>query len=693
MSTGAPTPLRVHFLGASASAPVQASEPLPTIINDYRGNDPQNWHLKIPTYARVSYSEIYPGIDIAYHRAKRGFEYDLLVAPGADPSRVRLEFEGAEHLNLDSSGSLVAILHGGTFVQPTPVVYQEVAGKRRRIDVAYRLESETVVRFELGAYDVSKPLIIDPLAYSKLFFYSDNAMAHHIAIDSAGNAYVAAEANTVPQQPANQTTHTKDAIIQKIAPDGTLLWRSWFHGTAKQDHDDVANGIALDAAGNNVFVVGTTTSDDFPTTNSAFATTCGAGAGCNGMSDAFVMKLNAANGSQLYSSYFGSPNDDTGNAIAVDAAGFVYITGAASITQFPVQGPSHASHSGSSRCTLDAYLAKFDLTKSGAASLVFSTLIGGDGDDHGTALAIAPGQIRLFGPCTRFPCPILHTGSIYVAGTTGDTCKAKIDSTGQPTNNNFSFPTTPNAFLTDGGFAPLAFVALLDTNGTNVLYSTVSFGMSALGVAVAPHHSSNPFLQGFSNAIITGATPDSGPSPTPAFQSRYGGGLGSDAYAAEFDPTTQGAGSSLVYFTYLGGSGDDIGYDIATDALGNATIVGSTTSTNFPLPHTLAPLSPVQAARAACTAGNCRDAFVAIISSNGRAEGYATYLGGGQDDWATGVALCSSPACAGSIYLTGTTHSTDFPGTGNTFVGGPDAFVTKISPPPSVIKPPTGPVH
>jgi len=341
-------------------------------------------------------------------------------------------------------------------------------------------------------------------------------------------------------------------------------------------------------------------------------------------------------------------------------------------------------------------LAKFDLTKSGAASLVFATLIGGDGNDQGNALAIAPGSIRVVPACTHFPCPFTLTGTIYVAGTTGvGGCTAGPNGVGSPNATLLTpFPTTANAFSVDSGFGQQAFLVLLDTSGTRYLYATVLATKDALGVAVAPSMRTGRvslLLGGFSDAVITGTTDHFGANTLGSFQSTAQGNL--DAYVADFDPTRQGAGS-LVYFTFLGGLGDDHGNDIATDSSGNIIVVGSTSSTNFPMPHTLPPLRPVQSSHASCPpqGSNCLDAFMASLSRNGKAEGYATYLGGSGDDWASGIAVCKAGPCSGSIFVTGTTASTDFPFTTGSYSSGPDGFVAEITFPPRVIKKPVRPL-
>jgi hypothetical protein len=661
---GAVATLHVRLLGARSGVQPEAKDPLRCRVNDYRGSDPRDWHLHIRTYGRVEYPNIYNGIDVAYHGAQSGFEYDFRVAPGTDPHVVRLEFDGAEALQLGPDGELIASVRGNQVIHRRPIAYQDIDGLRKQVEVAYDIDSHNRVGFVVGSYDRSNTLTIDPLAYS--VFYGQNDAAHHVAVDAAGNAYVAGQRTT----PVPNT----DATVEKFGPDGTLLWHAEFHGNGSHDRTDVANGIAVDSAGANIFVVGTTSSDDFPVTPSAFSGTCGGptGAGsCATHSDGFVMKLSASDGSLGYSSFIGGAFNETANAVAVDSGGFVYVTG--SEASLATKGQSHANHSSSGSCTLDAYLAKFDMSQSGANSLVFAVPIGGDGDDVGNALAIAPGRVLTFGPCTRFPCPATPVGTIYVAGTTGATCAAGM--------GNSLFPTTAGGLSSDVDQLPHAFIVLLDTSGSRLFYSSVLPASSALGVAIAaPTTSSAHRLQGgFSDAVITGMTADVGQSSKPVFQPKFGLG-DSDAYAAKIDPTKVGA-ASLVFFTYLGGSASDVGRDIAVHASGAITIVGSTNSTDFPIPHAAPWLAPVQPALVAKNCGTpfCTDAFVATLTADGKSEAYATYLGGSSDDSAMGVAVCDAGPCQNSIFLVGQTSSTDFPVTTGAFSLGPDAFVSKIA--------------
>ena len=576
-----PTTLSVRLLGARETAKPRPSIPLLCKINDYGGANPKQWHLNIPTYGRVQYSGIYDGVDVAYHGASRELEYDFNIAPGTDPGVIRIAFEGADNVTVDAQGNLISEIHGGSIVQRKPVAYQEVNGERKPVQVGYLLDQSNRISFQLGFYDRSRPVIIDPISYSVLFGQPGNDAGNHVAVDAAGNAYVAGW-TTSPRQSGTSI----DAVVAKFGPSGMLLWQNFYHGNATQDGVDKAFGIALDGPGTNVFVTGTTTSDDFPTTDGMNGTvlassgTCGGpgSTGCNGHTDAFVMKLPSAGGSPIYSSYFGGAYNETANAIAVDAAGMIYITGQSG--SIPMKGPSFAMHSGG-QCQFDAYLAKFDPTKTGAASLVFATLLGGDGNDEGKALAVAPGTIEVPLP---LPCPgcffrLVNVGTVYVAGNTGQGCIANTD----PFHPNTPFPTTPNAFAADGGFQQSGFIALLDTTGTRLLYSSVVPADSALGVAAGPPHQSLPrgFSGGFSDGFVTGNVAPSGLGTPGAFQTTFGHGT-TDAYAARIDPTKSGAGS-LVYLTLLGGSGNEQGNDIAVDSSGAATIAGETNSSNFPI--------------------------------------------------------------------------------------------------------------
>ncbi len=633
-----PTVLHVRFLGASEKAEPKHDTPLLCKVSDYAGADPNQWHLNIPTYAAVQYQGLYGGIDVTYHGTSRELEYDFSIAPRTNPKIIRIAFEGADNLRVDEHGDLVLRVRGREMFQRKPLAYQELGGERKSVEVRYVLNRGNQVGLLVSPYDASKPLVIDPvLSYATL---SGDVLADygsHVAVDSSGNAYVAGRTN-------NSLNY--DAVVAKYDPSGTQVFLKRFSGAgANGDRDDFAFGIALDGAGN-IYVVGTTTSYNFTTTATAFSRQCGGGppGNCNrnisgvGEPDTFVMKLDAT-GAPVYSTFFGGPYAETANAIAVDRQGMAYITGGVIGSSIPLKGGFPSTHTGGT-CWRDAYVAKFDPSQSGANSLVFSTLLGGDGGDEGIAIAVPFRKPRL-------------NESVYVAGITGWTCTAGL---------NAPFPTTTGAFAADGGFTQMAFITRIDSGGTTIEYSSVLPGATnALGVA------GDLSLNGY----ITGAASGGLPATAGAFQTTYKSGF-SDAYVAKFDPSKTGA-ASLAYATFLGGGSEDWGNDIAVDFSGRATVTGMSRSTDFPVTS-----DATQSTKKGGTCGTqnwpCPDVFITRLNSTGTALNFSTYLGGTSYDEGMGVAL--RPA---NVYVTGKTFSSDFPASVGTYNGNYDLFVARIT--------------
>ena len=183
--------LRMKLVGANPSPRVTGLEELPGKSNYFLGNDPDKRHTDVPNYARVQYQDVYPGVDLVYYGNQRQLEYDLVVAPGADPDAIALSFDGVEKLRIDAQGDLVLETAGGEIRQHKPLVYQEVDGIRREIAGSYVLNGGYQVGFQVAAYDAGKPLIIDPvLVYSTYLGGSARDRGRGIAVDAAGNAYV-----------------------------------------------------------------------------------------------------------------------------------------------------------------------------------------------------------------------------------------------------------------------------------------------------------------------------------------------------------------------------------------------------------------------------------------------------------------------------------------------------------------------
>ena len=559
------TALRMTFLGANPDARVTGREELPGKANYFIGNDPAGWRTNVPTYARVHYEDLYPGIDLVYYGNQRQLEYDFVVRPGADPRRIALGFRGAQRLEVDPQGDLVLHTAAGAIRQRKPIIYQEVAGRRVEIPGDYVLRDGQRVGFHVAAYDTSLPLIIDPvLSYS------------------------------------------------------TYLGGMEF---------DEGRGITVDATTGEAYVTGFTNSFDFPTIAGSFQTAFAQGNG-----DAFVTKLNATGSALVYSTYLGGNGADEGRGIAIDSIGQAYVTGITGSSNFPTTpGAYQTVTGGGSEGTIDAFVTKLNFDGS---MLLYSTYLGGNGQDSGLGIAVD----------SNF--------NAYVTGSTVPFFDA----------NTPNFPTTPGAFQTAfGGGGGDAFVTKLKPDGSGLVYSTYLGGSgSDTGFGIA--------LGTGGNAYVTGST-DSIDFPTTggAFQTAFGGGLG-DAFVTKLNPF----GAGLDYSTYLGGTRSDEGFAIAVDTGGNAYVTGDTDSTDFPT--TTGAFQTVIGSPAEFVG----DAFVTKLNATGSALSYSTYLGGDGSDQGNGIAVDTS----GNAYVTGFTGSTNFPATAGPFGpgGGGDAFVTALNP-------------
>jgi uncharacterized protein (TIGR03437 family) len=661
--------LRLKFDGAAPARQVIGVDPLPGKSNYFIGNDPKAWRTDIPNYARVECREIYPGVSVAYYGAQRSLEYDLIVAPGADPQAITVSFEGADRMELNAEGDLELHLNGEVIYQRSPAVYQQVNGGRRAVTSRYVIKGENRVAFEVGSYDAGKSLVIDPvLDYSTYLGGGGDDTAQSIEVDASGNAYVTgvtAAADFVTKdglQSANRGG--PDVFIAKINSDGSALSYSTYLGGGS---DDAGNGIAVDAAGN-VYVTGYTTSTDFHTRNPLQPTN-------RGKSDAFVAKINPAGSQLLYATYLGSSQEDVGYAIATDAAGAAYVTGYTAANDFNTQAPFQPHRGG-----FDAFVAK--INPSGSA-LSYSTYLGGADGDLGAAIAVDgagnayvagytaspdfntlnPLQAAYRGAFDGFVAKINAAGSsltysTYLGGGDDDQCYGiAVDGAGNAyvtgVTASTDFPTRNPLQSARRGNSDV-FVAKINAAGGELLYSTYLGGDgSDAGRGIAADATGNVYLTG-----DTASTNFPTKNPLQAANR----GL-SDAFIAKLNA----AGSELAFTTYLGGSRQDIGYSIAIDGVGSIYVTGATASQDF---NTSNPLQ-------SDNLGGI-DAFVAKVTADGAQLGYSTYLGGSDSDLGLSVAVDS----AGAAYVTGLTAAADFPAQNplqRTNRGGADAFVAKIN--------------
>jgi hypothetical protein len=334
----APAPasvLRMKLMGANPDAAVNGLNQSEGRVNYFIGNDPSKWRTNIPTFGRVRYQEVYPGIDLVYYGNQRQLEYDFVVAPGGNAQAVTLKFEGADKMSMDAAGDLLFDVAGTTIRQPKPVAYQEAAGERQAVESRYVIESDGQVGFALGAYDRQKPLIIDPvLVYSTYLGGSGTDLGNGTAVDSSGNAYVTGVTHSTNFPTANAFQGTgggvgsgsADVFVTKLNAAGSALVYSTYLGG---NSDDEGDGIAVDSSGN-AYVTGFAASTNFPTTANAFQ---GTFVGIGGLR-VFVTKLNAAGSGLVYSTYLAGNVDDRASGIAVDSSGNAYVSGQTDSTNF-----------------------------------------------------------------------------------------------------------------------------------------------------------------------------------------------------------------------------------------------------------------------------------------------------------------------------------------------------------------------
>lgn len=638
--------LQMKLIGVNSHAAVAGEARLPGTVNYFVGNDPAKWLSAIPTFQRVKYSNVYPGIDLTYYGNRQRLEFDFNLAPGADPRSIRLRFAGARRLQVDEDGSLMVFTAHGKVSFLEPVIYQPDGENRKRpVTGSFRIGRNHTVGFALGAYDHSKPLLIDPiLNYST--YLGPNSYAYAIAVDSAGEAYVAGfaglgmptTAGIEPNAPTKNAGGEETAYVAKLNSAGTAIVYCTYLGGSS---DDVAYGIAVDAAGN-AYVGGWTFSSDFPVTKGAFQTM---NHDANGAG--FVTAINSTGAGLIYSTFLGGNTSTQVDAIVADAGGDAYVTGNTSDFNFPTtSGTFQASAKADYDEAPSGFVTK--LNPSGNA-LVYSSFLGGTGGDYPAAIALDA------------------KGDVYIAGYTLSS----------------DFATTPGAFQTVNRSGWTGFVTQVNPAATALIYSTYLGGQrmdEAQGIAVDT--SGNAYVTGYANSADF-------PVTTGVFQPKLN--LGSFARAQNaFITKLNPSGTGLIYSTYLGGSknvtggaGLDVGEGIAVDASGNAYVAGATTDIDFPV--TTGAFEPDNLAQLNSADGS---AFLAKIDPTASHILYATYLSGTGDesgescDCARGMAMGAN----GNVYLGGFAMSQDFPTTSGAYQTasgnnglGPSTFVTEFN--------------
>jgi Beta-propeller repeat len=504
--------------GANSTPFLCGLEPQEARANYFIGNDAAKWVRDVDTYSRVLYSSVYRGVDLTFYGNERQLEYDFTVAPGGDPNKIRLRFDGADDVRIDSGGQLILSTAAGELRNNRPIAYQESAGSRTEVAAQFKRLADGTIGFEVGDYDHARSLVIDPVVvYSTYLGGSASDFGRGIVADSAGTAYIVGD--SVSSDFLHQASPTNsDVFVGRLAPSGLLLTYTFFGGTK----NDSATGLAVDGSGS-IYLCGTTESPDFPLLHSI-------GFALGGASDAFVVKLTPAldNSTLLfeYSSLIGGSGEETGVGIAIDNVGSAYITGRTSSTDFPTFSAIQASYGGGAS---DAFVSKL---AADGASFVYSSFLGGSGTENSAG---------------RTGISVDASGNAYVVGDT--------QSTNFPTKNPLQPAKSGSASTSDG------FAAKINPSGSDFVYSTYLGGSnddSALAVAADQN----------GNAYVTGRTKSASFPGSSATRTATGT---TDAFVAKLNAS----GSAISYLTFIGGTGDDSADAIVVDSSGHAVIAGS----------------------------------------------------------------------------------------------------------------------
>jgi len=633
--------VQMQFEGANPESNIRGFGTLPGTVNYFNDPDPTRWKTDIPTYGGIDYDEIYPGIDVSYEGIDGRLKSTYLVSPEADPAQIRWRYSGTQSLEIDATtGDLhITLDDHSALIEQAPIAWQDIGGQRIPVDVSYRIVENETIGFNVGYYDLNYPLIIDPVLVYSSFFSTNESSGYAIQLDTDGNIYLTGSiyypppAFYFPIVNAFQPTHggatcgsnggsCPDAFVMKLNPTGNQVLFSTYLGGSGHD---LAFDMAVDAAGN-VVVAGVTRSINFPTVSAIFPTSIEQS--CQGIlcwGDGFVTKLSAAGNALIYSTYLGGTLTDSIDALAMDAAGNVFLTGYTYSTNFPVANALFPTSKGDT----DLFVAKLNQTGS---TLFFSTYLGG-------SLHEGQGDIA-----------VDSNGNIYLSGRTSST----------------DFPVTPatayQPVYGGGEYTLDAFIVKLAPLASSILYASYLGGPgSDSGDSIAVNET---------GVYVTGQADTGFPLTSGVYDSSHAC-CGMDIFVAKFDPNASGA-ASLVYSTYVGGASEDQPLGVRALEDGSVYVVGRTESADFPL------ASPIQSSPA--KTGGESDGFIFRLNPAGKGLLFSTYLGGQRNDCdrferVTSIAF----DFAGNIYVTGDSASTCFQITSGAYLtSGRGLYLTKI---------------
>jgi hypothetical protein len=632
----------MRFAGANPAARLSAGPVLPGKSHYFTGTNARTWKTGVPHHSRVIYYGVYPGIDLLFYGNQRQLEYDFILSPGADPDQIVLSFEGSMGFRLDKRGDLVVRTEVGEIRFRKPQVYQEVKGVRHSVPGGYVRRGRRGVGFRLGHYDRALSLTIDPiLSYSTYLGTSGDEQVRAIALDSSGSVYLAGVTSSpaFPHGGSGYAGGVLDAFVTKLDRSGSSIVYSVFIGGSG---DDRPQSISLDSS-RNAHVAGWTSSLNFPVAG-AFQPTYG-----GGLYDGFLVKINADGDALLYSTYIGGSSDDRCNGVAVDSLGMSYVTGFTDSGDFPGSSGAYQTAKGGG---IDAFLAKYNPATTGSASRVYATYLGGPSNDFSSSVAVdgahsayivgqstggystTPGSFQSNyggGAFDAFVTKLNPAGSAlaystYLGGSNQEAPggQIRVDTGGNAYVTGWvqsiDFPVTPGAAQTSfaggtcsSGGCGDAFLTKLNPTGSGLVYSTYLGGSG----------DENPVgldIDSDGTAYITGVTNSPNFPLRNPIQSVLAGPPCPYPCGDAFLSVLSNQGASLLFSTYLGGSGSDFGLGVAVDSARRAYLAGQTSSANFP---TSSALQPSYAGGPCAVA--CGDGFVSKIGEPQINQSYACF--------------------------------------------------------------------
>jgi hypothetical protein len=619
----------LKLAGADPAARFEGAQPASVANHYFTGN----FRASVPGFKRLRRVGVYPGVDVVYYGNGSQLEYDFEIAPGADPSVIGMRFDGVEAVHLNDAGEIALALGSGEVTQRKPAVYQRRAsGEVVSVEGRYRIAGDGSIRLVLGGYDPAARLVIDPvIVYTAYLAGSGADTCVAIAHDSQGFIYLAGNTYSTDFPLAGDVYQifnhgNQDAWFMKLNPfasssDPVIVYATYVGGAAAEN----LTGMTVDAHGI-VYLTGSTQSGDFPTTPGAYLTSITAGT-----SHVFVSVFDPSQGGAaglLYSTELAGGKEDEAEAIAT-AGGKIYIAGRTSSTDFPKVNPYQSALIAGK----DAFVAEIDPAKSGSASLVASTYLGGSGDDIARTIGVDA------------------QGLVYVAGYTSSP----------------DFPATANAYQGSYNADGDIFLTKLNLAAGTVLYSTF-FGGSSIDDA------NKMVVDPSGRVALTGYTLSHDfPVTQNAEQPVIGGaGLAANAFLAILDPAAP-PGGALRYSTYFGGSGGEVAYDLRRDSAGKYYMGGYTLSLDLPVTGN---------ALYGSSAMGGLDGFVAVIDPAAPPMNslvYASYVTGPGYQTVNGVDVDAS----GNVFVTGNATSDIFPASyaqKATQAGNLDVFLLAFNP-------------